>query len=86
MIMVFIFTPIHIYFTHKNQFVVIIGKINNHMVTNGTNVSSFCPVRNLQFYKKTQRKKIYIKMCIVLFHTHSNNKICLKAYFPEIIS
>ena len=61
MIMVFIFTPIHIYFTHKHQFVEIIGKKNNHMVTNGTNVSSFCPVRNLLFYTKHPRKKVYIK-------------------------
>ena len=37
MIMGFIFTPIHIYLTHKHQFIEIIGKTNNHMVTNGTN-------------------------------------------------
>ena len=84
--MVFIFTPIHIYFTHKHQFVEIIGKKNNHMVTNGTNVSSFCPVRNLLFHKKHKEKMYILKMCIVFFYTHSNYKICIKAYLPEIIS
>ena len=86
MIMVFIFTPIHICFTHKPQFIEIIGKKNNRMVTNGTKLSSFCPVRNLPFHKKHKEKRYILKMCIVILYTHSKYKFCIKAYLPEIIS
>ena len=85
MIMVFIFTPIHIYFTHKHQFIEIIGKKNNHMVTNGTNVSSFCPVRNLLFCKKHKEKRYILRLCTVFLYTHSKYKISVKAYLTEVI-
>ena len=85
MIMVFIFTPIHIYFTHKHQFIEIIGKKNNHMVTNGTNVSSFCPVHNLLFWKKHKDKRYILRLCTVFLYTYSKYKISVKAYLAEFI-
>ena len=86
MIIVFVFTPIHIYLTHKYQFIEIIGKKNIHMVTNGTKVSSFYPIRNLLFHKKHKEKTYILKICTVFFYTQSKYKFCIKAYLPEIIS
>ena len=75
MIMVFIFTPIHINFTHKHQFIEIIGKKNNHMNTKGIKISAFCPVCNLLFYSNTMNNGIYQKCSWCFFNTHIKYKI-----------
>ena len=79
MIMVFNSTPIHIYFTHKHQFIEIIGKKINHMITKGIKVSACYPVCNLLFYSKHHEKRYISKKCMVFSYTHSKYKISIKA-------